>query len=90
MENLFSSGLLAFFPSSAKILLVVLSANGDGSVLIPRLVPILLNDILTDLFVQVIVLSIRTNRARCVLYKKTLDLLDEESVSRESSGRVSL
>ena len=29
--------------------------------------------------------SIRTNRARCALYKKILDLLDEESVSGESS-----
>ena len=34
--------------------------------------------------------SIRTSRARCALYKKILDLLDEVSVSGESSGRVSL
>ena len=34
---------------------------------------------LTNVFVQVIVSSIRTNRARwCALYKKILDLLDEE------------
>ena len=33
--------------------------------------------------------SIRINRARCALYKKILDLLDEESVSGESSGRAS-
>ena len=46
--------------------------------------------ILTDVFVQVIVSSIRTNRARCALYKKMLDLLDKESVSGESSGRASL
>ena len=44
--------------------------------------------ILTDAFVQVIVLSLQTNRARCALYKKILDLLDEESVSGESSGRL--
>ena len=44
--------------------------------------------ILTDAFVRVIVSSIRTNRARCALYKKILDLLDEERVSGESSGRL--
>ena len=43
--------------------------------------------ILIDAFVRVIVSYIRTNRARCALYKKILDLLDEESVSGESSGR---
>ena len=32
----------------------------------------------------VIVSSIQTNRARCALYKKHLDLLDKESVSGES------
>ena len=41
-------------------------------------------------FVQVIVSSIQTSRARCTLYKKILDLLDEESFSGESSGRASL
>ena len=46
--------------------------------------------ILTDVFVQVIVSSIRTNRARYALYKKILDSLDEESISGESSGRASL
>ena len=51
------------------------------------LILILLND---DLFVQVIVSSIRTNRASCALYKEIFDLLDEESVSGESSGRGSL
>ena len=40
--------------------------------------------------VFVIVSSIWTNRALCALYKTILDLLDEESVSRESSGRASL
>ena len=44
----------------------------------------------TDVFEQVIVSSIWTNRAKCALYKKILDLLDEESVSGESSGRASL
>ena len=46
--------------------------------------------ILTDAFVRVIVSSILTNRARCALYKKILDLFDEESISGESSGRASL
>ena len=46
--------------------------------------------ILIDVFVWVIVSSILTNRPRCALYKKILDLLDEESVSGESSGRASL
>ena len=40
--------------------------------------------ILTDSFVRVIVLSIR----RCALYKKILDLLNEESVSGGSSDRA--
>ena len=40
--------------------------------------------------VLVIVSYIWTNRALCALYKKILDLLEEESVSRESSGRASL
>ena len=34
--------------------------------------------------------SCQTNRARCALYKKVLDLLNEESISGESSGRASL
>ena len=46
--------------------------------------------ILTDAFVRVIVSSIRTNRAKCALYKKIRDLLNEESVSGESSVRASL
>ena len=33
---------------------------------------------------------LRTNRARCTLYKKIFDLLDEESVSGVRSGRASL
>ena len=52
--------------------------------LLPRLVPIYKMTILTDAFVQVIVSSIRTNRAR----KKILDLLDD--VSGESSSRACL
>ena len=35
--------------------------------------------ILTDAFVWAVVLSIRINRARYTLYKKILDLLDEEA-----------
>ena len=46
--------------------------------------------ILTDAFVWVIVSSIRTNRARCTLYKNILDIPDEGSVSRACSGRASL
>ena len=34
--------------------------------------------------------SIRTNRARCALYKEKIYLLVEESISGESSGRASL
>ena len=45
--------------------------------------------ILTDVFVWVTVSSIWTSRARCALYKKILDLFNEESVSGESSGRAS-
>ena len=63
----------------AMIRLVVWSAIGDGSALTS-----------TDAFVQVIVSSIRTNRVRCALYKKILDLLDEETISGESSGRASI
>ena len=44
-------------------------------------VPILLYD---DAFVRVIVSSIQTNRAKRALYKKILDLLDEESVLEEA------
>ena len=44
----------------------------------------------TYAFMRVIVSSIRTNRARCALYKKILDLLNEESISGMRSGRASL
>ena len=56
-----------------------------------ELVPLFVNPITNDdVFVQVIVSSIRTNRARCALNRKILDLLDEESVSGESISRVNL
>ena len=42
--------------------------------------------VFADAFVQVIVSSIRINRAKSALYKKILDLLDEESASGENSG----
>ena len=42
---------------------------------------------LTDGFVRVIVSSIWTNTARFALCKKILNLLDEESISGESSGK---
>ena len=41
--------------------------------------------ILVYVFLRVVVSSIQTNKARCALYKKILDLLDEESVFGESS-----
>ena len=43
--------------------------------------------ILTDAYVRVIVSSIQINKARC---KNSLDLLEGESISGESSGRTSL
>ena len=46
-------------------------------------VPILLND---DAFVRVIVSSIQTNRAKHALYKKILDLLNEENVLEEAQS----
>ena len=54
----------------------------------PGLAPIYYVTILTYVFVQVVVSSIRTNRARCTLYKKILDLFDEKSVSGESRSRA--
>ena len=57
---------------------VVWSANGDGSALTSKASSNSLNvTILTDLFVQVILSSIRTNN-------KILDLVDVESISGES------
>ena len=39
----------------------------------------LLNAILTDAFVLANVSSIQTNKIKCALYKKIIDLLDEEA-----------
>ena len=72
------------------ILLVVWSANGDGSALTSKTSSNLLMTILTNVFVREIVSSIWTNRARCILYKNILGLLDEESVSGKSNHRASL
>ena len=73
MANLFSSGAPLFL-SSATILLVVWSTNGNGSALTSKASSKV----------------IRTNRARCALKKEILDLLNEESISGARSGRVSL
>ena len=54
------------------IVLVVWSANGDGIV------------VLFTTSKASSKVNLRTNRARCALYKKILDLLDEEIVSGES------
>ena len=48
------------------------------------------NLLLTDAFLRVIVSSIQTNRARCALYKKILDLLDEKKVSGEEKAVLEL
>ena len=72
------------------MLLVIWSANGDGSALTSKVSSIYLMTILTDSFVRVIVSSIRTNRTKYTLYKKILDLLEEQNFSGESSGRASL
>ena len=93
MTNLFYSiAPRIHIPQFEASLLVVWSANGDAMVvlLLPWLVPIYLMIVLTNTFVRVFVSSIRTIRAMFAFYKKILDLLDEETVSGESSGRVSL
>ena len=76
------------------ILLVVWSANGDGIVLLlPRQV---FKMITTDGIegrqrqTKLCHPSDLLARARCTLNKKILNLLNEESVSGESSGRASL
>ena len=73
----------SFLSQFATILLVVWSANGGGSALTTsKASSNLLND---DTYRCVCVGNcVRTNRARCALYKKILDLLDEESVSGEA------
>ena len=58
--------------------LFVWSANGDGNALTTSSAS---STILTNVFVWVSVSSFQTNRARCTLYKKILDLFDKESVS---------
>ena len=68
----------------ATILLVVWCANSDGSALPSKANSNLKKMLLTDSFVRVIASSIRTNRARCALNRKILDLLDEESISGEA------
>ena len=85
------SSLIFVLSQFATILLVVWSANGYGSALTSKTSSNLLNDN-THRCVCAgnCVISIQTYRARCALYKKILDLLDEESVSGESSGRAGL
>ena len=61
-----------------------------GSALTSKASSYLLNDDTYQCILRVIVSSIQTNGARCTLYKKILDLLDEESISGESNGRASL
>ena len=75
----------------ATSLLVVLSVNCDGidiSALTSKGSSNFLNGDTYRVFVLVIVISIRTNRARCTLNRKIRDLLNKESISGESSGRV--
>ena len=58
MENLFSSGAphINFFPSSAIILLVVWSANGDGSALASKSPSSKVNLLNDDAYATIIVL----------------------------------
>ena len=73
------------------ILVVVWSANDDGIAPTSKASSNLPNhDTYRCLCAGNTVSSIRTNRAKCALYKKILDLLNEESVSGESSGRAGL
>ena len=83
---------LSILPCSATILLVVWSANGDGLVVLlctskvnllsGRYLPMELSDC------NYVILQ--TNRVRCALNRKIFNLLNEESVSGESSGRACL
>ena len=83
------------FLSPQRFCLLSWSTNDDGSALTSKasLVPrsILQND---DAYrcdcVTVIVVILRTNRARCASYEKILDLLNKESVSGARSDRASL
>ena len=76
---------------STTILLVVRSANGNCSALTSKtsFKVNLLMTILTSLCDRNCVI-LWTNRTRCTLYKKILDLLDEVIVSGAHSGRASL
>ena len=72
---------------------VVWSANGDAMVVLlvtSKASSNLLNDDTYQCVCAGNCVIHRTNRARCALCKKILDLLTEESVSGESSGRASL
>ena len=81
----------AFLSQFAKILLVLWYANSDCSALTTSKASFnLLNDDTYRCICASHVSFIQTNRARCTLYKKILYLLNEESVSGESSGRASL
>ena len=75
-----------FFPSSAMILLVVWSANGDGSALTSMASSKvnLLNDDTYQWDCDRNCVILQTNRARCILNREIHDLLNEESVSGES------
>ena len=85
MANLFSNGV-PHFHIHATILLVVWSANSDGSATSKASLKVMM--ILSVCNRNCVIL--RTNRARCALNKEIFDLLNEESVSGESSGRASL
>ena len=72
----------------ATILLVVWSANGYSSALTSKATSNLLSDNTYERPRNSVIF--RTNRSRCTLNKKILDLLEVESVSEESSGRANL
>ena len=80
MANLFSSGALQFFPSSAVILLVVWCANSNCSA---GSKDNLLNDNTYRCDSVIIIMSSFGN-------KETLDLFNEESVSGARSCKASL
>ena len=92
MADLFSSRAPQFFPSSAAILLVVWSANGDCSAPQASSVVNLLNDhtYRCNVILRPYYIFHRTNRARCVLNMDILDLLNVESISEARSSRASL
>ena len=87
MANLFSNGAPQFFPSSAAILLVVWSANGDCSA---SSKVNLLNDDPYRCDYETIMLSFGQIEQGVHLNKEILDLLNEERVSGARSCRASL